>query len=377
MRRFHVALSAFVLLLAPQSLVAVTQTFFVGTCRIGAFSSISAAVGAVPAGSIVNVCAGTYSEQVVISRALTLQGIFDDNSTQVVLTIPSGGLKTTSSINIGTISAQIQVTAGPVNISNITVDGFASGANCPSGNYVGIFYSSGSSGKVNEVETRNQSCNPSGFGIVAENTAGAAQSVTIQNSNVHDFSGFGIETCSDQTPATLTANIKGNLVSNNLPNSQPGIVNNCNEAAAVSGNTIVGGQVGIFAFSPSGLVSGNIVTDASDGILLGDATASGNTIVNASNGIVTLQSGTGTATSNRILNSTNMGILLNGSSSFTVKNNMIIGSPGSIGIEFQCFSGNTVGGNIMNGVYKGLDQVPATYNGVNSFNNVTIVRQGC
>src|SRR4029077_8561447 len=127
MRRFHVALSAFVLLLAPQSLEAVTQTFFVGTCRIGAFSSISAAVGAVPPGSIVNVCAGTYSEQVVISQALTLQGIFDDNSTQVVLTIPSGGLKTTSSINIGSISAQIQVTAGPVNISNITVDGFASG----------------------------------------------------------------------------------------------------------------------------------------------------------------------------------------------------------------------------------------------------------
>src|ERR1700694_4654026 len=195
MRRFHFALSTLVLFLVAQPLIAVTTTYYVGTCRIGAYGSISAAVAAVPPNSIVDVCPGTYSEQVVISQPLTLQGIFDSNSSQAVITMPSAGLITTSSSYFGTISAQVQVTAGPVKINNITVDGTA--ANCPGGFYVGVFCSSGSSGNVNEVETRNQTCNNNGLGILAENTAGAAQSVTIGNNDVHDYTYNGITACSD------------------------------------------------------------------------------------------------------------------------------------------------------------------------------------
>lgn len=80
MRRFYFALLALVLVLAAQPLAA--ATFYVGSCKAGSFGTISAAVAAVPAGSIVNVCPGTYPEQVVISQALTLKGMLSGNSSQ-------------------------------------------------------------------------------------------------------------------------------------------------------------------------------------------------------------------------------------------------------------------------------------------------------
>ena len=79
MRRFHFVLSALVLLVA-QPLLA--KTYYVGSCKTGAYSTISAAVAAVPADSIIDVCPGTYPEQVVISQPLTLQGIASGGSAQ-------------------------------------------------------------------------------------------------------------------------------------------------------------------------------------------------------------------------------------------------------------------------------------------------------
>src|ERR1035438_4835680 len=239
MRRFHFALLSMVLAVAAHPLVA--ATYYVGFCKSGALGSIGAAVATVPAGSTIDVCPGTYFEQVVISKALTLQGIFFNNSSQAVIAVPSGGLATTSSIILGTLAAQVEVTAGPVTMTNITVDGTAS-SNCPStAVYVGIFYASGSSGTVNEVETRNQNCNGIyGFGILAENGAGATQLITIENSNINSNSYAGITAGSDQTPSTLTASIKSNYVA--------------------------GGVVGIYtAFNVGGSVSGNVVAASTSG----------------------------------------------------------------------------------------------------------------
>src|SRR5207248_10194364 len=92
MRRFYFAPLALVIVLAAQPLIA--ATYYEGTCKGGSYGTISAAVADVPAGSIINVCPGTYPEQVVISKALTLQGIVSGNSSQAVITVPSGGLAT-------------------------------------------------------------------------------------------------------------------------------------------------------------------------------------------------------------------------------------------------------------------------------------------
>lgn len=373
MRRFYFALFALLSLVsvfATRPLVA--ATYYVGACKGGAyFTTIHDAVTAATAGSTIDICPGTYAEQVIINKALTLQGILNNNTSQVVIAMPVNQLSTTSSINsqllASTIAAQIEVTAGPVNISNITVDGTAGAANCPTAtSYVGIFYSSGSSGTVNEVETRNQNCTySSGMGINVENGAGAVESVTIENSNIHDNNYVGIMTCSDQTPSTLTASIKGNYITG----TSNGVVTYCNAGGSISGNFIASpNSYPVYAGSSSTAVSGNTVDGGSAGIEV-DAAAvvSGNTVSNASVGIyVTVP---GSITSNRIVNSPT-GIYLTVSGT-TVKSNAI--TKANVGIEFNCHT-ETVTGNTVNGAAIGIDQVPSVFGGVNKFYSVPTVR---
>src|ERR1700740_176084 len=115
MHRFQRVLLCFVVVALTRPVLA--STFWVGTCHGGAFSTISAAVAAVPPGSIVDVCPGIYPEQVVINRPLTLQGITSANSSDVVITVPPGGVPTTTSVLFGpTVAPQVWVTAGPVTL---------------------------------------------------------------------------------------------------------------------------------------------------------------------------------------------------------------------------------------------------------------------
>jgi hypothetical protein len=375
MRRLHFGLLSLVLAVAAEPLVA--TTYYVGTCKTGAFGTISAAVATVPAGSIIDVCPGSYAEQVIISKGLTLQGILSNNSSQAVITVPSGGLPTTaSSILFGLVTPQVEVTAGPVTLTNITVDGSASGNDCPSTPYIGIFYASGSSGTVNEVETRNQNCSNAGnfgLGILAENGAGTTQSVTIENSNINNSSGFGISACSDQTPSTLMASIKSNYVA---AINDYGIYMACNTGGSVSGNIIVPlVGYGVVAGSPSSSISKNTVNGAvNSGIFITDTAGavvvSGNTINGANTGISV--SSAGSVTANNILGGS-YGINL-GVSGATIKSNIITQAP--VGIEFNCFSGDTVSGNTINGATTGTDQVPAAFSGANKFYNVGTVRVG-
>jgi hypothetical protein len=358
MTRLNLTLFALLVVLSARSLVA--STFYVGTCKIGAFGTIQAAVSSasVPAGSTIDVCPGNYPEQVVISKALTLKGIFSNSSdsSQAVIAMPSAGLTTTSSLSTGsTVAAQVEVNTTGVNITGITVDGTADSANCPTVHYVGIFYASGSSGSVNEVETRNQNCSGSagGIGIVAENGAGTAESVTIENSNVNN-NFVGIWACSNQAASTLAASIKGNVIAL----VQFGIVTTCNSGSggesnvsgSVSGNNIMSAGIeGVYAGSASSLTSGNTVNDSLAGIAI---------------------FAPGSITSNHISGSSAAGIFFYVTGA-TVKTNTITQSP--IGIEFNCFTA-TVSGNIINGTAKGIDMVPAAFTEVNTFYNVPTVR---
>ena len=325
----------------------------------GAFITISDAVATVPAGSTINVCPGNYAEQVVISKALNLRGICIGNSCQAAVYIPSGvGLATTSSITYGTVAAQVQVTSGPVNITGITVNGQAGESDCPSYPYIGIFYSSGSSGTVNNVETLYQWCQPfgrqsQGIGIVAENGAGAAQSVTIENSNVNDFSDAGIVVNSDQA-------------------SSPSL------NFAVKNNWVTGAGYGVMSLGHAqGIISGNVTQIGFAGVYTGAAnvTVSGNTMFSGTIGIE-INSPVVTVSSNRIFNSLQAGISLQ-SANDTVQNNRIIQVP--IGIEFNCYTqtSGAVTGNTINGASTGLDMVPSGFAGVNQFFGVVNRSTGC
>jgi|SRR5579863_4501323 len=381
MQRLHFSLLFLVLVLGAHPLVATTYYVTLeptmpctsNTKGIYMFFSIQDAVNQVPAGSTINVCPGTYDEQVVISQPLTLRGVSynnsSGNSSQVVIALPSTGLTTTSSIEFGTVAAQVQVTAGPVKISNITVDGTSGVSGCPGPVPLGIFYSSGSSGTVSEVETRNQPC---GIGIGAENGSGATESVAIENNNI--TAGYmGIFACSEETPSTLTVSIKSNYVGP----GEFGIVPYCNVAGSVSGNVVSWAGTGIYAGSPSTTVSGNTVISLAGltGIEVdGGTEISDNTINSGKYGLYLVLPAT--ITSNHISNSSGYGIFFeSGSGGTTVKSNIITQTP--IGIEFGCISTSTVSGNTINGATTtGLDFVPASFTGVNTFYNVAAATTG-
>jgi hypothetical protein len=373
MRRFQPVLAFLIVVVGGQSVNA--ATYNVGSCRKGAFSSIQTAVSTVPAGSIIDVCPGTYAEQVTISQNLALQGISDGKSSQAIIAAPSAELTTTTSIILGTIAPQVEVMAGPVKITGITVDGSAS---CPAVgvHYAAIFYSSGSSGTVNEVETRNQNCNLQGVGILAENGAGASQTVTIENSNIHDNDFAAIYAYSDQMPSTLTTSIKSNFVAG----EDVSIFLKGTVAGSLSGNTIASGALGVYAGSASSSVMGNNLTLAgSAGTAIevnAAAVISGNTVNNLSNTGTGIGLGTAAAGSSVMSNHISNSIvgISSATGGATIKNN-IITKAGSVGIEFKCNT-DTVSGNIVNGAPIGLDMVPAAFNGVNQFHNVVMDRTG-
>src|ERR1700746_465121 len=126
MRRFRMFLLAVVPLLAAHLMMADGNFAVVGTCKpkLTSFTTIQAAVTKVPPGSTVLVCPGVYPEQVTISQPLTLQGIADSNLDQITITATGGLAPNATSMFGQSVAAQVLVqNAGPVNISNIAVDG--------------------------------------------------------------------------------------------------------------------------------------------------------------------------------------------------------------------------------------------------------------
>jgi len=367
MRRFHFALLALVLLVA-QPLLA--KTYYVGTCKTGAYPTISAAVAAVPAGSVIDVCPGTYPEQVVISQPLTLQAYASGGSDQVVIAMPSAGLTTTTSLSWGTVAAQVEVTAGPVNITGITVDGTATSSVCPTVWDIGIHYNSGSSGTIDAVQTSNQNCNNFGTGIYAENETATPLTITIENSGVTGTTQWGIDTCGGLIPpSTLTATIKNNYVAN----VDIGINTDCYTIGTVTGNVVdAATYIGISAVSGSGTVTGNTVTNSPQGIMLGGYVGSkilDNTVVDAATGIVVNQ--VGTVDGNHIVSSNTA--LYFGASGATVEDNLIMQT--QAGAVFECYSA-TMSGNTFNGALTGFEVYAGTSTGTNKFYNVAAVTTG-
>ena len=121
----------------------------VGTCtKLAFYPTISQAISSVPAGSTIRICPGTYPEQLVITKNLSLIGVAGNGNSgpaasganNPTIVSPAGGLPANSNDLFGfpngqATAAQILVqtpsaTIGTpivVNISNLIVDGANSG----------------------------------------------------------------------------------------------------------------------------------------------------------------------------------------------------------------------------------------------------------
>ena len=382
-------------------------TVFVGGCGNPNFTTIQAGVNGAPAGSTVDVCPGTYPEQVFINKRLTLQGIAVGTANQAIVAAPAGGVvANTNSLATGLpIAAQIWVhdTRG-VTISNLTVDGANNGITTCSPNLVGVYYQD-ASGTVNEVVARNQTAGLTsplngcqwGMGIFVQSgistvtgTAGTS-TVTVANSSVHDFQKNGIT--GNEVGTTLTARV--NQVRGQGPTTgaaENGIQIGFGAAGAVTNNSVIDE-----IYSPC--VSTSDCGAIGEGILLFDATGisvTRNHVGNTQTGVGVTGDGAFSADDQTINNNVVDGTLvfdaidLCGSNGGTINSNTIAGSSESaIHLDSTCtLLGGPAGGdasvsdNFINEACAGILNGTSgnTISGSNTFfntNNTILVGDSC
>jgi hypothetical protein len=338
-------------------------TYAVGTClpKLPFYTTISLAVSSVPAGSTIKVCPGSYPEQVLITQPLTLEGVPGASSAAVVV-VPAGGL--TNSVqpadcfNTTYYQILVQNTTGPVNISNLVVDG--TGAGNPEGGVFGIVYYD-ASGTVNEVSARNQTNNGLGYGIYAATILSAGQTITIENSFVHGFDAFGI---------SVDSSCGGPLATN------------------INANTINGGGTGfngIYVAASTGNVVSNAISGIATGVYLNGSsvTATGN-IISASGNGVSVISGGNTVKRNKIDAGGGTAVSLGGLATSSLVEDNTVGNAatgvfgcGGAGHGRPAASGFTVTGNTITDAAIGVEMPSGNTSAPNKFYATATAVEAC
>jgi hypothetical protein len=321
-RSLLLLVSALALVVSP----AMAKTFYVGGCHAGSFPTISAAVKSVPEASVIDLCPGAYAEQLIISKSLTLQGITSNNGDEVeICCIPGSEVDAESQVLGLDLVPTIWITAGTVNLTNILVNtNLGSAKGCPQ-LPAGIFYASGTSGRMDHVvvTATAQNC---AVGIAAENGTIDDSSITIENSYISSDN-FGILMGSQQPQGII-----------------PVLLN------TITGNTIIGGMHGMFLLQSRGKVSGNNITTTS-----GASTSTYDI----------LEAAPATTIMDNTMSGLGTGVVIDGASA-TVTGNKI---NAAIGIDLGCsvenVSDNTIFAYNIEGI--GLNHVLDSFTGKNTF----------
>jgi hypothetical protein len=341
--------------------------YAVGSCQphLTSYSTISQAVSSVPSGSTIEVCPGNYPEQVLITQPLTLQGVSSQGSDTAMVTVPSGGLvqsvHSPSCLPPGGLFYQILVqTTGPVDISNLTVDGTGgSGSFC----VAGIYYQD-SSGTIRDVSARNQ---PNiGLGILAETILATAQDVTVENSVVRGFAFRGI--VANSTGGPLTTNIKANTI------EAFG-----DEASGIFVSGLAGGTIQANVISTGANNGGNVA-----GIFLYHSTveATANTIIAGpstenNDYAFLIEAGSARVSNNRIDAGGQLGLnLQNTGTASVVEQNTIVNSSTAV-TGCAITSGYTVSGNTITDAAIGVQMASGNTSTPNTFYATAVTVAPC
>ena len=316
--------------LAAGTASAATQTVYVSpsgsagaadhSCSSAGYQSVQAAVGAVPAGGTVIVCAGTYDESVTVAKSIRLEGRHGatidaaGQSYGVGVAAPyvtiSGLIVENASVG-GTLADGI-VTAGLVNgtmvpASHVTISGnvikdnagsgidlnstsdSAAFGNLSTGNGVGINVSDdfGQLAAHNRISGNVASDNPGGCGIALADHTGKGIFDNTVSGNVANDNGLGTPSAPNASAgsgvilaAPAAGGVYDNVVTDNTfdGNGHAGFdVHAHAPGLNFSGNVVTGNQIGV----------NNLRTSEGDpdttGVYLGDAspltiTVAGNVI---------------------------------------------------------------------------------------------------
>jgi parallel beta-helix repeat protein len=307
-------------------------------CPTAAYTSIQAAVDAAKSGDVIRVCAGTYPEQVVIDKSLSVEA---DNG---VIVIPSDVVANSAGSSSGEAIAAIILVKNAVNVEleGLIVDGSANGLAACSPNFIGILYQD-ASGSIEHNAVRhvrlasNLSGCQSGGAIVVESSASGQSSVTVTDNSVDGYQKNGITANEPGTKVDVTENavsglgpttgaaqngiqigfgaqgrVTNNAVADNIyspcesaancPSNAAGILIYQSDGVRVERNTLGSNQVGIFVAANNGAITGNTVfhSVALDGIaLVGNGNAvSSNDISSSDDAAVYIQGNNNTVFDN-------------------------------------------------------------------------------
>jgi hypothetical protein len=353
---------------AALSSLLVIPAFGASTVEVGACSTfpqyptIQAAVNGSPAGTTIDVCPGTYPEQVTIAKSLTLQGLKitgNPGAAASIITAPAGGVASNAnSLSTGDpIAAQVYVKSNAnVTFSNLTVDGTNNGISGCAPDLIGIYFqnASGTVTHVSVVNERLQSglegCQ-SGEGIYAQSGSGGSSAVNVNNSIVQDYQKNGITGNEAGTVLTATSN-----------------------TVVGQGSTTGAAENGIqIGFGATGTISSNTVSDdvwAPDTISdPGDAAA----------GILVFASKQVSITSNRVTN-TQFGIAVvsdsvDGAADHATISSNVVNATRIFDAIDVCSNNNSVSSNTINGADESgihLDDTCGSTGSTNSVLNNTI-----
>jgi hypothetical protein len=345
----------------------------VGGCLSGYanYPTISAALRNVPSGSEIQICPGTYAEQLTIAQTVSLVGVNTGNSSQAHLVAPAGGL-VTNAMYLGTpdpVDAQIVVQAGVTGfkISGLTIDGSNSGINGCSPDLVGILVQD-ASGTItdNAVVNTNlggqlEGCQ-TGLAIYVESDANGSSIVTVSDNDVENFQKNGITGNDAGTVLTVTGNTVLGL-GDNPANAQNSIQIAFGATGSVTSN-VVGNDVytgggysatGILIYASAGVtVKKNMINDTQGAVYVeGDENGDADKPSITGNHITTTQ--------------TYDGIDVCGLSNATITGNIVTGSDESaIHVDSECGgpSTATVNNNKVNFACAGILVGPGS--GLNS-----------
>jgi hypothetical protein len=366
-------------LTAQVPLASATVTYAVGTCKpsLISFPTIQGALNGNPPPNVVEICPGTYPEQILILGAVTLEGISDGTSTGATISVPAGGLVSNTGNDLGdAMAVQVQIVntagTGEINLSNLTVDG--TGNNVLGALVVGVFYHD-ATGTMDHLTIQNQNGHSNGVGVWVEGDGEGKDSnpsVTVENSSVQNFDSAGIVvesgTNSGQT-IFLNATIEGNYIT-----SGPTVGNCMENPPCVAGISLIG--------PVSASVSSNLITGAEEGVVIDSqlpytvGSVSRNTFVGDQYAIW-IQDDLVPVTSNTIFN-------VNGASIFgiwaqsavsPITGNTIIGGVNA-GISLNCHAGYLASNTILGAAF-GLEGAPPGIAPTDKYYNVSVISSGC
>lgn len=260
------------------------------------FCSIQAAIddSDTQNGHTIDVGPGTYVEQVEVDKELTIQGA----GAATVIQSPSGTLPLYFATSVNNYPIVYVHGVSSATIKNLVVDGGGNG----NANYrfSGIAFRN-AGGTVDSVEVKNIRDTPfsgsqHGVAIYAYNDDAIARTITVKNSNIHDFQKNAMA-LNAGTTTPLTVNVQGNTIVGAGPTTitaqngiqvwadmGTGVVTNNNVSGIgydntsdptkwvgssildyyadvdITANTVTGAQVGVYFIDASGDIQDNDIT---------------------------------------------------------------------------------------------------------------------